>query len=129
MVETKVVEKLETHIFCSINFFPPENIAIHDTMWKNIVERSRPPMTIWRVYIACWIPKATNTHSEYVIIIAFPLQLLHEYASVLCYMYITFFFRKSCLFEIMWRKYSRAGEATDDNKIWRRKDVICLPDN
>jgi len=86
-------------------------------------------MTIWRVYIACWIPKATNTHSEYVIIIAFPLQLLHEYASVLCYMYITFFFRKSCLFEIMWRKYSRAGEATDDNKIWRRKDVICLPDN
>ena len=27
---------------------------------------------------SCWIPKATNTHSEYVILIAFPLQqLLH----------------------------------------------------
>jgi len=25
-------------------------------------------------HIACWIAKATNTHSEYVIIIAFPLQ-------------------------------------------------------
>jgi len=26
-------------------------------------------MTVWR--IACWILKATNTHSEYVILIAF----------------------------------------------------------
>jgi hypothetical protein len=25
-------------------------------------------MTIWRMRIACWIPKATNTHSEYVIL-------------------------------------------------------------
>ena len=24
--------------------------------------------------IACWTPKATNTHSEYVMLIAFPLQ-------------------------------------------------------
>jgi hypothetical protein len=29
--------------------------------------------------IACWITKATNTHSEYAILIAFPLQQwLHE---------------------------------------------------
>jgi len=44
----------------------------------NIIRRTR---------IACWIPKATNTHthSEYVIPIAFPLQqwLLHERPSVL----------------------------------------------
>jgi hypothetical protein len=31
-------------------------------------------MTIWRMGIACWIPKATNTHSQYVIIIALPQQ-------------------------------------------------------
>jgi len=31
-------------------------------------------MTIWRMRVACWITKATNTHSEYVILIAFPLQ-------------------------------------------------------
>jgi hypothetical protein len=33
-------------------------------------------MTIWRMRIACWIPKATNTntHTEYVILIAFALQ-------------------------------------------------------
>jgi hypothetical protein len=36
--------------------------------------------------IACWITKVTSTHSEYVTLIDFPLQqLLHEWASVLCY--------------------------------------------
>jgi hypothetical protein len=30
--------------------------------------------TIWHMRIACWIPKATNTLSEYVIVIAFVLQ-------------------------------------------------------
>ena len=29
-------------------------------------------MKIRRMRIACWIPKATNTHSEYVILIDFP---------------------------------------------------------
>jgi len=38
---------------------------------KYIVERDRPQMTIWRVRISCWVPKATHTYSEYVIIIAF----------------------------------------------------------
>jgi hypothetical protein len=46
-------------------------------------------MTIWCIRIACWIPKATNTLSEYVILIAFPLQQrLHERASMLRYTYI-----------------------------------------
>ena len=35
-------------------------------MWKNTVERGRPQMTIWRMRIAYWAPKATNTHAEYV---------------------------------------------------------------
>ena len=33
------------------------------TMWKNIVEPTRPQMTILSMRIGCWIPKATNTHS------------------------------------------------------------------
>jgi len=37
-------------------------------------------MTIWHMHIACWIPRATNTHSGYVILIAFPLQQrFHEH--------------------------------------------------
>jgi hypothetical protein len=46
-------------------------------------------MTIWHMRIACWILKATNTHSEYVIFIAFPLQQwLIEPASMLRYTHI-----------------------------------------
>jgi hypothetical protein len=49
----------------------------------------RPQMTIWRMRIACWIPKATNIHSEYVMLIAFPLQQwFREDASMLRYTYI-----------------------------------------
>ena len=43
-------------------------------MWKNAVEPDRPHITTWRICIACWITKATNTLSEYVILFAFPLQ-------------------------------------------------------
>jgi hypothetical protein len=43
-------------------------------MWKNIAEDGRSQMAVWHMRIACWILKATNTHSEYVIIIALPLQ-------------------------------------------------------
>ena len=48
-------------------------------MWKNIVEPGRPQMTIWRMRIAFWIPKATRaparasthtqTHTQYVILL------------------------------------------------------------
>ena len=41
-------------------------------------------MTIWRMRIARWIAKGTNTHSEYVIPIAFPRQRwLHKRALLL----------------------------------------------
>ena len=41
-------------------------------------------MKIWRMRIACWIPKATNTHSENVIFSDFLLkQCLHERAWML----------------------------------------------
>jgi hypothetical protein len=43
---------------------------------KNIVDRGRPQMAIWRMRIACWIPKATNTHSEYVIYIYIYIYIL-----------------------------------------------------
>jgi hypothetical protein len=49
--------------FVFSNFFS-ENPAVYEIMWKNTAGRGRPQMTIWRMRIACWIPKATNTHSE-----------------------------------------------------------------
>jgi hypothetical protein len=64
---------------CFFFFFP----AVYE-MWKNIVEPGRPQMTVWRMRIERCIPNATDTHSEYVLLIAFPLQRdLHERGSML----------------------------------------------
>ena len=49
-------------------------LCLYETMWENIVEPGRLQMTIWRMRIICWIPKATNTHSEYITLIFPPLQ-------------------------------------------------------
>jgi len=38
---------------------------------KSVVELDRPRMTIWGMHILRRVPKATNTLSDYVIIIAF----------------------------------------------------------
>ena len=53
---------------------------------ENTVEQDRPQMTTGRMRIACWIPKATNRHSEYVVRIASPLQQWsHERTTMLRY--------------------------------------------
>jgi len=51
---------------------------------EKFVEQNIPQMAIWPMHIACWILKATNTFSEYVMLIAFSLQQwLHESTSML----------------------------------------------
>jgi hypothetical protein len=70
MFQAKVVEKKKRDILQSISFL---NRAVCEIMLKNIIEPDRPQMAIWRMRIAAWIPTATNTHSEYVLLIAFPL--------------------------------------------------------
>jgi hypothetical protein len=64
-------------------------LTLYEITWKNIVKQGKPHVTIWRMRSAWWIPKATNTHSEYVILIAFPLQQwLRQRATVLRCTYI-----------------------------------------
>jgi len=63
-------ENQKNILFSKVFFF--ENITVYEIKRKNTAEW--PQMTIWRKRIACWITKATNTHSEYVILNAFPLQ-------------------------------------------------------
>jgi hypothetical protein len=76
-------------------------------MWKNIVEPDMPQMTILRMRIARCIPKATDTHTEYVILIAFPLQQwLHERASMLRYTHISClisFFSEIFMFSVLFK--------------------------
>ena len=80
-------------------------------MWKNTVEPDRPRMTIGRMCIAGWITKSANTHSEYAILIAFPLQqwlkkrsLVLRYSTLavlyfyVCTVYLvySFYFNQQC---------------------------------
>jgi len=63
-----------------------KNRVLYEIMWKNIVERGRPQMIL---RFACAVTKATDTHPQYVILTAFPLQhWLHERASLLSFTYI-----------------------------------------
>ena len=48
-----VLEKIETHVLCSKPFFKYR--TIYDIIWKNVSQRVMLNMTIWRMYIACWI--------------------------------------------------------------------------
>ena len=63
-------KRFRREILCSITFFFFfENRAFCEIMCKNIVQPDRTQMTIRRMHIACWTHKATNTHSEYVILL------------------------------------------------------------
>ena len=74
MFQTKVVGKFKTYILCTKTFFFFENRSFYEVMWKSIAEPCRLQMAIRRMRIACWIPRSTNTHLEYVILNAFPQQ-------------------------------------------------------
>jgi hypothetical protein len=74
-------ESKHTHFI--FKFFFRKNHAAYEVMWEKIVVPDRPQMTIWRMRIACWILNTTNTHSEYVTLIAFLLQQwLNEHPSM-----------------------------------------------
>jgi len=60
------IENQNKQFMLNYFFFFLENRAFYEVMWTNFVERGRPQMTIWRMCIACWILKSTNTHSGFV---------------------------------------------------------------
>jgi len=64
MFQTKAVEKNKTLI---LYFLFLKNRAVYEIMCKNMVEPDRPQMTIWRMCITCWIHKATDIHSQYLL--------------------------------------------------------------
>jgi hypothetical protein len=51
-----------------------ENRAVCEIMWKNIVQPDMIQVTIRRKRVACWITKAKDAYSEYVILNDLPLQ-------------------------------------------------------
>jgi hypothetical protein len=80
-------ENHNTHFMVNIFFFFA-NRAFYEIMWKYIVHLGRLQMTTWHKRIACWVPKAKNTHAGCVIHIALPLQQwLQERASLISHMH------------------------------------------
>jgi hypothetical protein len=84
MFQTNLYKKSSQTFTLLNNFFPRKSCLIVDNEEKygragqaieeNIIQRMR---------FACWKTKATDTHSEYVILIAFPLQRLRKIDSML----------------------------------------------
>jgi len=65
------LEDIQTH-FMFKDF--SRNRAVYEIMWKNNVRvgQATDGNIIRRTRIACWIPKATDTDSEYIMVIDFP---------------------------------------------------------
>jgi len=72
-VSDKVVDKIEIFNLISNKVFP-ENCAFYEIMWKNMVDPNTKHTTNIRVTrrmrFACYLTKATNTHSECVALTA-----------------------------------------------------------
>jgi hypothetical protein len=73
MFQTPVIEEIKKKNFMFHNFLF-RNRAVYEIMYKSIVQPVRWLVSTWSTRIAAWIPKATNTHSDYVIFTAFPAQ-------------------------------------------------------
>jgi len=56
-------------MFNNIFFF--ENCIVYEIMWKYMVEPNWPHNVTY-MRIACWMSKATDTHSEYLTLTDFP---------------------------------------------------------
>jgi len=86
-IQTNVVEKIKTHFMFNFS-------RTSCRLWDNVLKYGRPDQDtddsiIRRMPFACCLPKATKTHSEYVIFVAFPRhEWLQERARVLPYTYI-----------------------------------------
>jgi hypothetical protein len=74
MFQAKDVDKIKTHFVFSSFFL--EKRAVYEGMWKNVLQRSRPQMTI--KYGACALHagflRLQNPNSEYVILFALLLK-------------------------------------------------------
>jgi len=82
-VSDKICRENQNTHFIFGNFFFSRKLYLYEIMCKNILEPCRLQITMWRMRIACWIPKATDTHSKYVILFFPPQQWLHESTSLL----------------------------------------------
>jgi hypothetical protein len=90
-ISDKICRVNEKAHFMFNNIFFFEIRAVYVIMLKKYGRAAQATVdsTIRRMRISCWLTKATNTHSGYAILIAFPQQQwLHDRASMLRHTYI-----------------------------------------
>jgi hypothetical protein len=86
MFQANIVEKIKTRVFYSKKFLKNKIVPLWDKVKKYCTAGRTADNNMVRMRTACYKPKATNTHTENVILIAFPPQgLLNERASQLGY--------------------------------------------
>jgi hypothetical protein len=86
--QMEVGEKFKTHyMFNKVVWI----LCLYEIIWKNMIELCRPQdHIIWHMHCACWMTRATDTNSEYLILIAFPQQQwLYGHAWVLRFTWVT----------------------------------------
>jgi hypothetical protein len=85
MYQTNFVQKIKTHILCCVTF-SRKSCRLWDKVERyGTAGQATDDSIIRRMRTACWITKATNTHSEYVIFIDFPRQLISTQTCLECY--------------------------------------------
>jgi hypothetical protein len=74
MFRTNIVEKIKTHILCSINLFRKSYSVRYDVEKYGSTRQAIDDNIILRMPFAGWIIKVTDTYSEYVTLTGFPRQ-------------------------------------------------------
>jgi len=87
---------MKTHILCSVTSPPPLPVsrAVYEIMWikHGIARKVLDDKIIFRMRFPCWITKATDTHSEYIVLVSFSRQqwlrervsMFHSYMYIAC---------------------------------------------
>ena len=134
MFSTKVVEKIKTHILCRVTFFPRKSCRLWDNVEKYDGARGATnDVTIWRIWVACWISKATctlactlpRTHTEYVIFMILERASVFRYTHIACLVWVfdivkpkTFVWRVKPL---LWNSCRHVMKSS-----WEGSHCVCL---
>jgi hypothetical protein len=112
----KGLKKIKTHILYPITFLKVVQFMRYVKKYGAAGGATDESMSITRgmCRVASWITKVTNTYSEYVILVALPLQQwLHEFVSMLRYTFV------SCVILNLFSYFS----CTDSD--WNNKRKAC----
>jgi hypothetical protein len=130
MFQTKDVQKIKTHILCSVSVFKKSY-----RLWDTVERYGRDSQAtddniIRRMFFECWIIKAADTLRVLILVAFTRHQWLHERASMLFYAYRTLpdlflkCFHTLCIVYIMGPQFFQNLGATSksrhQNVTWRK---------